>query len=269
VAGNGEAKERKHPMKKLWLKQTILTLGLTLGFAAVASAQTTSATCGDWVATKYGGYCASSPPASAATAPWQSVKPIPPAVTSSPTTTPSASAQPSNWLDATCPNKEPVEAWRQCVMAVVEAKQKTLNAQIEASAQQIAFNQQLARQQCTNWVTTSYGGYCAATPQTSVERQEVINAQFAAQQKLQQQQAEYQRQLLQQQAQYQQQLLQQQADIARRQMALQFLMNRPIYTPPPLTYNPAAIAAPMTNMNNNNIHCTTQYIGNPAYTNCY
>jgi len=55
-------------MKTLWLKKTILTLGLMLGFAAVASAQTTGdARCANstlgkyWVATANGGYCASSP----------------------------------------------------------------------------------------------------------------------------------------------------------------------------------------------------------------
>ena len=53
-----------------------------------------------------------------ATAPWRSGKPIPPAVPA----TPSASAQPSNWLNAACPNKEPVETWRQCAMAAVSAK---------------------------------------------------------------------------------------------------------------------------------------------------
>jgi len=54
-------------MKTLWLKKTILTLGLMLGFAAVASAQTTGdARCANstlgkyWVATANGGYCASS-----------------------------------------------------------------------------------------------------------------------------------------------------------------------------------------------------------------
>lgn len=55
-----------------------------------------------------------------------------------------------------------------------------------------------------------------------------------------------------------------------QQMKMQLLqnfLNRQTYTLPPLTYNPAAVAAPMTNMNN--IHCTTQYVGNQAYTNCY
>ena len=54
-------------MKKLWLKQIILTLGLMLGFAAVASAQTTgdprcagSAGGPYWVTTRYVGLCVSS-----------------------------------------------------------------------------------------------------------------------------------------------------------------------------------------------------------------
>jgi hypothetical protein len=135
--------------------------------------------------------------------------------------------------------------------------------------------------QCLNstygkfWVATTYGGYCASSPSDQVlQQQEATQAQLAAQQKLQQQQAEYQRQLLQQQAEYQRQLLQQQAELARRQMALQYLMNmnKPSYTPAPPVYNPSVVAPFYNNLNNNNIHCTTQtpsYVGGTAYTNCY
>ena len=118
--------EKQQTMKRLLIALALLTASMP-----ASSAQTT------------------------ATAPWRSGKPIPPAVPA----TPSASAQPSNWLDAACPNKELVEAWRQCAMAAVSAK---------AEARENTFNEQVAREQ--------------------------LQAEY--QRQLLQQQAEYQRQLL-------------------------------------------------------------------------
>ena len=106
------------------------------------------------------------------------------------------------------------------------------------------------------WVTTLDGTYCTLSPaeQTAVRQGEVTIAQLPAWR-----QAEYQRQMLQQ----QQMMIQQQADIARRQMALQYLQNiRPTYTPlPPPPMLPA--------YQNNHINCTTQTLGSTAYTNCW
>lgn len=118
--------------KQQTMKRLLIALALLTASMPASSAQTT------------------------ATAPWRSGKPIPPAVPA----TPSASAQPSNWLDAACPNKEPVEAWRQCAMAAVTAK---------AEARENTFSEQVAQQQ--------------------------LQAEY--QRQLLQQQAEYQRQLLQ------------------------------------------------------------------------
>lgn len=127
---------------------------------------------------------------------------------------------------------------------------------------------QTATPQCPNagqtWVRTSYwGGACIAKENLPMAlehiqqqaQEDTVNRQL-------QQQAEYQQQLLAQQAQYQQQLLRQQADIARRQMALQLMQgmrNQPYVLPMP--------QAPV--VPNNQIRCTTQYIGGIAYTNCY
>jgi disulfide oxidoreductase YuzD len=102
---------------------------------AAASAQTSrggDAQCANstygkyWVATTYGGYCASFP------------------------AIPSVSAQTSNWLDAACPNKEPVEAWRQCAMVAVsakaEARENTFNEQVAQQQQQAEYQRQLLQQ---------------------------------------------------------------------------------------------------------------------------
>jgi hypothetical protein len=142
--------------------------------------------------------------------------------------------------------------------------------------------------QCANstvgkyWVATTYGGYCGSSkaeaqakalaqpgPQMPASAQQVDLLAVQQQHDQQQQQAKYQRQLLQQQADYQQQLLQQQDKLARRQMVFQYLMNRPSYTPAPPVYNPSVVAPFYNNLNNNNIHCTTQTLGNTSYTNCY
>lgn len=116
------------------------------------------------------------------------------------------------------------------------------------------------------WVTTRYGGFCVSSQaeQENAQHQELVDAQAElAEQKLQQQQADYQRQLLQQQAQYQQQLLQQ-ADIARRQMVLQYMMNmtkpQPYVLPMP--------QVPAYSVPNNQIHCTSNTLGGTTYPNC-
>jgi hypothetical protein len=147
------------------MKRIILTL--VLGVAAAASAQTKGdPQCADlpagnyWMAvTQDSGYCTSPPAASAQTSRGGdaqcasstygkcSVATTDRGYCASSPATPSASAQPSNWLDAACPNKEPVEAWRQCAMAAVSAKAEARENTFNEKAAQQKFQQQQAEYQ--------------------------------------------------------------------------------------------------------------------------
>jgi hypothetical protein len=137
-----------------------------------------------------------------------------------------------------------------------------------------------------SWVADSFGGRCVNNAAAEELRQIMLGASRqreaeankeaenrakyeALQQEVARRQAweqQEQQELQRQQWQFEQQLLKQQADIARRQMVLQYLMNRPTYTLPLLQLPVLpAYQAPQ----NNSIHCTTQMIGGTGYTNCY
>jgi hypothetical protein len=114
---------------------------------------------------------------------------------------------------------------------------------------------------CWHWVTTQYGGYCAASPVelTAAQQQEAINTQLAVQ-------AEYQRQLLQQQAEYQQQQAVPAAsdETPARPAKHHGFKNAMINA----LHGAGQSMQQYAQQPHQTVTCTTQQLGNTAYTTC-